>query len=127
MQKLVSLTYDKPKKKGGFLPVFFGASIIIYYAGRNNKDKDSSRPLLRPIICICNDLYASSLVKLRQHARIIRFQRPAEIHLTKRLRSICENEGLKAESRALTALVGIAKGDMRGCLNTLQVRFILIT
>lgn len=30
-------------------------------------------------------------------------------------------EGLKADSRALTALVGMAQGDFRGCLNTLQV------
>lgn len=75
---------------------------------------------MRPIICICNDLYASSLTSLRQYARIIRFTRPADVHLTKRLRSICEAEGLRTESRALTSLVGIARGDMRGCLNTLQ-------
>lgn len=98
-----------------------GRTELILSAGRGSKNEDTRRPLLRPIICICNDLYASSLVKLRQHARIIRFTRPADIYLTKRLRSICENEGLRAESRALTALVGIAKGDMRGCLNTLQV------
>ena len=89
--------------------------------GRGDRKKESSRPLLRPLICICNDLYASSLTKLRQHARIIRFSRPADVHLTKRLRTICETEGLRAESRALTTLVGIAKGDMRSCLNTLQV------
>lgn len=28
---------------------------------------------------------------------------------------------MKAESRALSTLVGLARGDMRGCLNTLQV------
>lgn len=89
--------------------------------GRGDKNKDTRRPLLRPLICICNDLYASSLTKLRQHARIIRFTRPADTHLAKRLRFICENENLRAESRALSALVGISKGDMRGCLNTLQV------
>lgn len=43
------------------------------------------------------------------------------MHLVKRLRDICERERLKADSRALTALVGIAQGDLRGCLNTLQV------
>ena len=43
------------------------------------------------------------------------------MHLVKRLREICERERLKADSRALTALVGIAQGDLRGCLNTLQV------
>jgi chromosome transmission fidelity protein 18 len=47
--------------------------------------------------------------------------RTADVHLVKRLREICEAERLKADSRALTALVGIAQGDLRGCLNTLQV------
>ncbi|KAL5490184.1 CTF18 [Sanghuangporus weigelae] len=103
IHKLIGLTFDNARKKG-----------------RKDKNKDTKRPLLRPIICICNDLYASSLTKLRQYARIIRFTRPADIYLTKRLKSICEMEGLRAESRALTTLVGIAKGDMRGCLNTLQ-------
>jgi len=46
------------------------------------------------------------------------------VHLVKRLREICEKERLKADSRALTALVGIAQGDLRGCLNTLQVCFL---
>ncbi|TFK54597.1 P-loop containing nucleoside triphosphate hydrolase protein [Heliocybe sulcata] len=102
VHKLVELTSDKPRKK------------------RGKKDPSANRPLLRPIICICNDLYASSLAKLRQHARIVRFNRPADIYIVKRLREICENEALKADSRALTALVGVAKGDLRGCLNTLQ-------
>ena len=80
------------------------------------------RPLLRPIICICNDLYASSLTKLRPHARIIRLNRPNDFHLVKRLRDICETEKMHADSRALSALVGVSQGDLRGCLNTLQVR-----
>ncbi|OCH85001.1 P-loop containing nucleoside triphosphate hydrolase protein [Obba rivulosa] len=103
IQKLISMTFEKPKKKG-----------------RKN-DPKSSRPLLRPIICICNDLYASSLAKLRPIARIVRFSRPNDVHLVRRLRDVCANEGLRADSRALTALVGMAQGDLRGCLNTLQL------
>lgn len=53
---------------------------------------------------------------------MIRLSRPLDVHLVKRLREICEYEDLKADSRALTTLVGIAQGDLRGCLNTLQVR-----
>jgi hypothetical protein len=30
-------------------------------------------------------------------------------------------EGLKVDTRALSTLVGVTKGDLRGCLNTLQV------
>ena len=77
--------------------------------------------LRRPIICICNDVNAASLAKLRLHAYQVRMLRPADIHVVKRLREICELEGLKAESRALTTLAGVSKGDLRGCLNTLQV------
>lgn len=94
---------------------------LIVSVGRKKKEANGQRPLLRPIICICNDLYASSLAKLRPLARIVRFSRPADLHMVKRLREICEEESLKAESRALTTLVGVCMGDFRGCLNTLQV------
>lgn len=77
--------------------------------------------MLRPIICICNDQHAASLAKLRPHAHQIRFSRPADLHTVKRLREVCELEGLNADSRALATLVGVARGDLRGCLNTLQV------
>ncbi|CAG7845866.1 Chromosome transmission fidelity protein 18 [Serendipita indica DSM 11827] len=103
VQRLLSMTIDKPKKT------------------RSRNQKDTRRPLLRPIICICNDLYAASLAKLRPVSRIVRFQPPAPVHLVKRLKEICEMEDLRADSRSLTALVGASQGDMRGCLNTLQL------
>ncbi|RDX46889.1 P-loop containing nucleoside triphosphate hydrolase protein [Lentinus brumalis] len=103
VHRLIQLTQDKPKKKG------------------RKQDPQASRPLLRPIICICNDLYASSLTKLRQHARIVRFSRPNDTHIVRRLREICEGEGMKADPRALSMLVGAVQGDFRGCLNTLQM------
>lgn len=88
----------------------------------HGRDTQNKRTIRRPIICICNDHNASSLAKLRPHAYQIRFNRPADVHLVKRLKEICVIEGLKADSRALSTLVSVAKGDLRGCLNTLQVR-----
>jgi chromosome transmission fidelity protein 18 len=85
------------------------------------RDPHVKRPILRPIICICNDINASSLVKLRSYALQVRFNRPADIHIVKRLKEICQIESLKVDSRALNTLVSIAKGDLRGCLNALQV------
>ncbi|KAF8912069.1 hypothetical protein CPB84DRAFT_1761185 [Gymnopilus junonius] len=84
------------------------------------RDTQNKRTIRRPIICICNDHNASSLAKLRPHAYQIRFHRPADIHLVKRLKEICVIEDLKADSRALSTLVSAAKGDLRGCLNALQ-------
>ncbi|KAF8163574.1 P-loop containing nucleoside triphosphate hydrolase protein [Crassisporium funariophilum] len=99
---------------------------LIYYRPRKSqrpgqkRDQHAKRPILRPIICICNDHNASSLAKLRPHAFQIRFNRPADTQIVKRLKEICIIEGLKADSRALSTLVSVAKGDLRGCLNTLQ-------
>ncbi|KAH9066444.1 P-loop containing nucleoside triphosphate hydrolase protein [Lactarius vividus] len=103
INRLIQLTYEKTNKT------------------RNKKKADKGKQILRrPIICICNDLYASSLAKLRPLARVIRFTRPADIHVIRRLRDICDIEGLRTDSRALSTLVGISLGDLRGCLNTLQ-------
>lgn len=129
IHKLVQLTQDKPWKKSlSFLPLYDIKNLTIVLAGRSGKGRDpnAKRPILRPIICICNDQNAASLTKLRAHALQIRFARPADIHTVKRLREVCEIEGLKADSRALTTLVGVARGDLRGCLNTLQVCHILL-
>ncbi|KAG7092737.1 hypothetical protein E1B28_009065 [Marasmius oreades] len=104
VHKLIQLTQDKPSKKTR--------------SGR--RDPHTKRPILRPIICICNDVNAACLAKLRPHAYQVRYQRPADVHTVKRLREICVLEALKADSSALSTLVGIAQGDLRGCLNTLQ-------
>ncbi|KAH9966850.1 hypothetical protein BC827DRAFT_703865 [Russula dissimulans] len=55
---------------------------------------------------------------------IIHFMRPADLHVVKRLQDICAIECLRTDSRALSTQVGIALGDLRGCLNTLQVALI---
>ncbi|BGP13306.1 Chromosome transmission fidelity protein 18 [Rhodosporidiobolus nylandii] len=78
------------------------------------------RPLLRPIICICNDLYAPALRPLRPLAKIIRFTPPTSAMLVKRLRTICDVEELATENKHLSLLVDTAEGDLRSCLNTLQ-------
>ncbi|GAA5979308.1 hypothetical protein JCM10908_002874 [Rhodotorula pacifica] len=87
----------------------------------NKKGKGKqARPLLRPIICICNDLYAPVLRPLRPLAKIVRFTPPTSAMLVKRLRTICEMEELTTENKHLSLLVETAEGDLRSCLNTLQ-------
>ncbi|KAI9632791.1 P-loop containing nucleoside triphosphate hydrolase protein [Dioszegia hungarica] len=86
----------------------------------NRKKNTPARPLRRPIICICNDLYANALRPLRPYARIVRFRKPAPQILVKRLQEVCERESLQADLRVLTSLVDLTGGDVRSCLNTLQ-------
>lgn len=84
------------------------------------KTNTSAKPLRRPIICICNDLYTPSLRPLRVVARIARFRKPPSQYIVERLRDICNREHLKADQRVLTTLVALTGGDIRSCLNTLQ-------
>ncbi|KAL4157676.1 hypothetical protein PRNP1_006693 [Phytophthora ramorum] len=77
-------------------------------------------PLTRPLICICNDLYASVLRPLRQMAKIFMLDTPHQQRLVTRLKYICRNEGIKASTGALAALCSSADNDVRYCLNTLQ-------
>ncbi|KAG6960184.1 hypothetical protein JG688_00009729 [Phytophthora aleatoria] len=77
-------------------------------------------PLTRPLICICNDLYASVLRPLRQTAKIFTLDAPHSQRLVTRLKYICRHEGIKASTGALAALCSSADNDIRYCLNTLQ-------
>ncbi|PWN44307.1 P-loop containing nucleoside triphosphate hydrolase protein [Ceraceosorus guamensis] len=85
------------------------------------KKKKQQRPLLRPIICICNDLYAPALRPLRPLARLVRVGKPAANHLVARLRTVCEAEGLSTDTRALNLLAELTDCDVRSCLNALQL------
>ncbi|KAH8554492.1 P-loop containing nucleoside triphosphate hydrolase protein [Umbelopsis sp. PMI_123] len=87
---------------------------------RGSKRSSLQKALLRPIICICNDPYASVLRPLRQIAHNVTFRKVPTLTIAKRLHSICELEGLTADMRSLNALCEITDGDIRSCLNTLQ-------
>ncbi|KAG0140419.1 hypothetical protein CROQUDRAFT_136699 [Cronartium quercuum f. sp. fusiforme G11] len=109
--------------EGGFVRALVklitdGSTVKAYKA---KSQKAVTKPLIRPIICICNDLYATALRPLRPIARIIRFNTPTPMTLIKRLKTICDAEKLKTDIRNLTFLVRMASGDLRSCLNTLQL------
>ncbi|SPO24606.1 related to CTF18 - Chromosome Transmission Fidelity factor [Ustilago trichophora] len=90
-------------------------------AARGKKQqRKGHKPLLRPIICICNDLYAPSLRPLRPMAKLIRFNKPPTNLVVKRLREVCEAEALSVEARGLSLLAELTNGDIRSCLNALE-------
>ncbi|KAA1103243.1 hypothetical protein PGT21_010911 [Puccinia graminis f. sp. tritici] len=112
---------------GGSEAGFVKALVKLVTEGSSNAPKFNSkgksldqRPLLRPIICICNDLYAPVLRPLRPISRIIRFNNPTPLTIVKRLQTICKSEKLLADLNNLNYLVKLASGDLRSCLNTLQ-------
>ncbi|RKP06814.1 P-loop containing nucleoside triphosphate hydrolase protein, partial [Thamnocephalis sphaerospora] len=79
------------------------------------------QPLLRPIICICNDQFAPALRPLRMVANLLQVEPVAVNSLVMRLKEICTLEKLQAENRALVMLAETTNCDLRTCVNTLQL------
>uniref|UniRef100_A0A8C7MKJ6 Chromosome transmission fidelity protein 18 homolog n=1 Tax=Oncorhynchus kisutch TaxID=8019 RepID=A0A8C7MKJ6_ONCKI len=84
------------------------------------KKKKKESVLLRPIICICNDLYVPALRPLRQQAFLLAFPQTQPSRLAQRLAEISRGQGMKADMGTLMALCEKTDNDIRSCINTLQ-------
>ncbi|KAJ2223820.1 Chromosome transmission fidelity protein 18, partial [Coemansia sp. RSA 485] len=89
--------------------------------GTSRKRRSDQRPLLRPIICICNNVYAPVLRPLRQIAQCYHVNAPASARLGKRLEEVCDIEGVSYDPWSLVELAKQSEGDIRSCLNSLQI------
>lgn len=86
------------------------------------KNKNKNQLLTRPIVAICNNLYAPALEKLRPHCEIIAFRKPSETALLERLELVCKTERVPVSKAYLKDLAVLSQGDVRNCLNNLQFR-----
>lgn len=84
------------------------------------KNKKSINLLTRPIIAICNNIYAPALEKLKPFCEIVSFRRPSDNALQERLVRICEKEHLDFPIKTINELIDLAQGDIRNCINNLQ-------
>lgn len=97
---------------------------------KRRKGKKDNFKFHRPIIAICNDLYAPSLRPLRPLAEIVYMRKPPTGLMVQRLKWVFEREGVPCEDAAIRRLVELSTsgstaqatsgggggGDMRGCL-----------
>uniref|UniRef100_A0A671V2A8 Chromosome transmission fidelity protein 18 homolog n=1 Tax=Sparus aurata TaxID=8175 RepID=A0A671V2A8_SPAAU len=84
------------------------------------KKKKKESILLRPIICICNDLYVPALRPLRQQAFLLTFPQTQPSRLAQRLAEISVKQGMKTDTGTLISLCEKTDNDIRSCINTLQ-------
>ncbi|CAF2157148.1 unnamed protein product [Rotaria magnacalcarata] len=82
--------------------------------------KNNSFVLLRPVICICNDLYVPALKPLRQIALILNFPRIEPSALAKRLLTISEQLNIQTDIITMNSLCAKATCDIRSCLHFMQ-------
>lgn len=86
----------------------------------NKKKKQKHKFLLRPIIAICNDLYAPALEKLRIHTELVGFNQASQHLLSSRLKNICKLENISISNQDLQQIIQLTNHDIRSCLNILQ-------
>lgn len=92
----------------------------IYDNKIKNKEKNINNFILRPIICICNDLYAKSLTHLRKDALVFNVKKANNDRLLERLSIINKKEMLFLSELDLKNLIDKTNGDIRRCLNLMQ-------
>ncbi|XP_035915325.1 chromosome transmission fidelity protein 18 homolog [Anopheles stephensi] len=86
-------------------------------AGKAGRDKFV---LKRPIICICNDMYAPALRQLRQVAYVVNFPPTECARLAERLLVIAKKEQITTDLTSMLALAEKTGNDVRACLSMLQ-------
>ena len=85
------------------------------------KKRKGPPPLRRPVICVCNDLYAPSLRQLRDVALVFQLRKPTvPRRLAQRLRTVADSEGVASSPAALATLADAADGDVRAAIGSLQ-------
>jgi len=67
-------------------------------AEKSKKSKKDIGPLVRPVICICNDPYVPALRELRKEALILHFNGVDRSRLTSRLEEVCRMNAVKVSN-----------------------------
>ena len=96
--------------------------------GISGRERGAASSLLKiirgskfPIILVANDPWKPKLRSLRQHCRLVKFNRVPYPSIAKRLKEIAKLEGKSADENVLKDLARWASGDMRSALIDFQL------
>ena len=84
------------------------------------KRRNINQGIQRPIICICNDLYAKHLSLLRKEALVYNLKKIDEKKLFDLLYSITKKENLPIDKTTIKNICELCNSDIRSCLLCLQ-------
>ncbi|CEM04145.1 unnamed protein product [Vitrella brassicaformis CCMP3155] len=93
---------------------------ILKLLDRKIKGKNTSY-IRRPIICICNDIYARALRPLRDKVKVFQVQTGGLRRLVDRLKHISDSEGVAVDKTTLEYLARMVNLDIRAAINSLQL------
>ena len=84
------------------------------------RKKQNNQGIQRPIIFICNDLYAKQLSLLRKEALVYNLKKIDEKKLENLLNSIAKKEKLPIDKTTVKNIIELGNNDIRSCLLCLQ-------
>lgn len=112
------------------LPLFHSGKIILIdeVDGISSGDRGGIAAIVKivkesrfPIIITANDPYLPKLQPLRACSNMVKLSKIDVRSVEKRLKEICEKEGIKADGDVLKNLARWSSGDMRSAINDLQM------
>lgn len=74
-----------------------------------------------PVFLITSDPYMPKLAPLRLVSKIVKLTKVPAPSMEKRMKEICDLEGIKHEEGVIKALARFSQGDMRSAINDLQM------
>ncbi|MCX6814271.1 MAG: replication factor C large subunit [Candidatus Aenigmarchaeota archaeon] len=75
---------------------------------------------LYPVFLIANDPWAAKLRPLRPYVKMVKFSKVHSSSIEKRLKEICEKEGISVKGTVLKDLARWSQGDLRSAISDLQ-------
>jgi len=74
-----------------------------------------------PVVLTANNPFDPKMRTLRQYCQLVQFGKIPVWDIEKRLRQICENEGIKYDEEILRQIAKKSEGDLRSAINDLEM------
>ncbi|NIO22747.1 MAG: replication factor C large subunit [Candidatus Aenigmarchaeota archaeon] len=105
-----------------------GKIILIDEAeGISSRDRGGLKAIIKiikesrfPVVITVGNPYVPKLQSIRNHCKLVKLSKVNALSIEKRLREICEKEGVKADEDVLKNLARWSSGDIRSAINDLQ-------
>lgn len=105
-----------------------GKIILIDEAeGISSRDRGGVKAIIKiikesrfPVVITANNPYISKLQSLRNYCKFVKLSKVNVISIEKRLREICEKEGVRSDENVLKNLARWSSGDVRSAVTDLQ-------
>lgn len=109
--------------------LFFRGKLVVFdeVDGLSAGDRGGAGEILKiaknskfPIILLANDIYVKKLDPLKKASKIVAFHSIYAASIEKRLKEICEKEGVSCDEKALKAISTTCGGDLKAAINDLE-------